>query len=97
VSRLNQQLIDLSYQVDELKADLFRSQEQFEAIDDQAEEAKIRAMVSETPDQAKFSHEMQVARDRLATVIAEIKSEIETLKTKQDELLEKLFEENTEN
>ena len=91
------QLIDLSYQVDELKADLFRSQEQFEAIDDQAEEAKIRAMVSETPDQAKFSHEMQVARDRLATVIAEIKSEIETLKTKQDELLEKLFEENTEN
>ncbi|HQZ15207.1 MAG TPA: hypothetical protein PLT55_05130 [Acidimicrobiia bacterium] len=97
MSRLNQQLIDLSYQVDELKADLFRSQEQFEAIDDQAEEAKIRAMVSETPDQAKFSHEMQVARDRLATVIAEIKSEIETLKTKQDELLEKLFEENTEN
>ena len=57
MSRLNQQLIDLSYQVDELKADLFRSQEQFEAIDDQAEEAK----------------------------------------TKQDELLEKLFEENTEN
>ena len=97
MSRLNQQLIDLSYQVDELKADLFRSQEQFEAIDDQAEEAKIRAMVSETPDQAKFSHEMQVARDRLATVIAEIKSEIETLKTKQDELLEKLFEEKTEN
>lgn len=96
MSRINQQLIDLTYQIDALKQDLSRSKEQLDAIEDQAEDAKIRAIVSETPDQAKHSHEMEVARDRLARVISKINEDIELLKIKQDELLEKLFAENSE-
>ncbi len=94
VSRINQQLIDLNYQIDVLKADLFQSKEQFESMDELAQDAKIRAMVSETPDQANYSHDLAATRDRLAKVIASINEEIRILKLKQDELLEKLFEES---
>ena len=62
MSRIDQQLIDLSYQIEVLKSDRSRSREQFESIEEQAEDAKIRSIVSESPDQAKFSHDMDVAR-----------------------------------
>ena len=97
MTRTKQQLIDISHQIDVLKVDLMRSSEQLMAIDEMAEDANIRAIVSETPDQANSAHEMLLAKERLSSVIASMKMEIETLVDKRDVLLEKLFEETQEN
>lgn len=95
MSRTKQQLIDVAHQIDVLRADLLQTQEQFVSLEEMAEDANIRAIVSETPDQAHSAHEMLVAKQRLENVIASMESELQTLLTKRDELLEKLFEETT--
>lgn len=97
MSRIEQQLIDIGYQIDNLKSDLARSVEQFESIDEMAQDANLRAIVSETPDQAKSAHEMMAAREKLEAVINSMKFEITQLIDKRDILLEKLFEESKEN
>lgn len=92
--RIEQQLIDIGFQIDNLKADLVRSREQFDSLDDMAQDANLRAIVSETPDQAKSAHELLVAKERLETVIKSMEQEIGLLRQKRDLLLEKLFEES---
>lgn len=94
--RIEQQLIDIGFQIDNLKADLVRSREQFESIDDMAQDANLRAIVSETPDQAKSAHEMLVAKERLEAVIKSMEQEVGELLEKRDLLLEKLFEESSD-
>lgn len=93
MSRTKQQLVDLTFQLDNLRADLNQTRDQFAAIDEMAEDASIRAIVSETPGQSNEAHDMFVAKERLEIVMATIQSEIDALLAKQDELLEKLFEE----
>lgn len=93
MSRTKQQLVDISFQLDALRADLEQTRDQFHAIDDMAEDANIRAIVSETPSQSNEAHDMFVAKERLEIVMQSIQSEIDALIIKQDELLEKLFEE----
>ena len=96
MSRIKQQLIDISYQIDELKSDLVQSREQLNAIEDMAEDANLRAIVSETPDQAKTAHEMNVAKERLQDVITSMGQDIDALLAKRDALLEKYFEETND-
>lgn len=93
MSRTKQQLVDLAFQLENLRVDLAQTRDQCEAIDEMAEDANIRAIVSETPGQSNEAHEMFVAKQRLETAIASLQNEIGALVAKQDELLEKLFEE----
>ncbi|HMS24455.1 MAG TPA: hypothetical protein PKB15_01995 [Acidimicrobiia bacterium] len=94
MSRTTRQLVDLGHQIDALRNDLQQSNEQFVALEEMAEDAHIRAIVSETPSESYSAHEMQVAKERLETVICSMKNELDQLLTKRDELLEKLFEES---
>lgn len=93
MSRINQALVDIGYQIENLKNDLIQTKEQYDSIEEQAQDAKLRSIVSEIPQQAEYAHEMEVAKQRLSKVIDQINREIQDLRNKQDELLEKLFEE----
>jgi uncharacterized protein YdcH (DUF465 family) len=92
MSRIEQQLVDISHQIEVLTKDLSQSREQYSAIDEMTEEARIRAIVSENPSADHDAHEMERARQRLEDVISTMEKEILALKTKQDELLEILYE-----
>ncbi len=96
MSRTTQQLIDIGYQISDLEKDLAQSQEQYEAMDDMAEDAHIRALVSESPMQDQNAHEMLVAKERLHSVIESMTREIALLKVKQEQLVEKLYEESSD-
>lgn len=95
MSRIEQQLVDLSHQLHVLQTDLTQTQEQYSALDEMAEEANIRALVSETPGSDTDAHDMNTARERLSCVITSMKNDIASLKKKQDELLERLYEVNS--
>ncbi len=94
MSRTTRQLVDLGHQIDALRNDLQQSNDQFVALEEMAEDARIRAMISETPAESISAHEMQAAKERLEGVIRSMNNELDQLLIKRDELLEKLFEES---
>jgi hypothetical protein len=93
MSRIEQQLIDLSHQLENLRVDIAQSREQLISLEEMADDAHLRAIVSETADENQNARDMLAAKQRLEKVVTSMEGEIQSLIDKRDELLEKLYEE----
>ena len=79
----------------QLRAELSVVDEQLAFLADAADDARLRAMVSETPMADKEHREAQKHADAMTRHRAQLVSQIGELEKAQDELLERLFAEQS--
>ena len=77
----------------QLRAELNVVDEQLASLSDAADDARLRAMVSETPMADREHRDAQKHADAMSRHRAELISELAELQRSQDELLERLFAE----
>ena len=76
-----------------LRAELNVVEEQLASLSDAADDARLRAMVSETPMADREHRDAQKHADAMSRHRAELIAEIAELQRSQNELLERLFAE----
>jgi hypothetical protein len=91
---LERKLIELSERLKQLRAELVVTDEQFSHFADAADDARLRALVSETPLADRDHHEAQRHFDAMSRHRAEVQSTIDQLERRQDELLDRLMAEH---
>jgi hypothetical protein len=90
---LERRLADVAERLKQLRAELTVAAEQLSSLEDDAAEARLRALVSETPLAEREHHEAQRHADAMLRHRAEVQSAIEQLERRQDELLDRLVAE----
>jgi uncharacterized protein (DUF342 family) len=90
---LERRLADVAERLKQLRAELTVAAEQLSSLEDDAAEARLRALVSETPLAEREHHEAQRHADAMLRHRAEVQSSIEQLERRQDELLDRLVAE----
>jgi phosphoserine phosphatase len=80
----------------QLRAELGVVDEQLAFLADAADDARLRAMVSETPMADREHREAQKHADAMGRHRAQLVTQIAEVEHAQDELLERLFAEQTE-
>lgn len=85
-SILQRRLVDVSDRLKRMRAELAVTEEQLSFLEDEAEDARMRALVAETPltdaearDARRHADALARHRDGLATSIAELQREQDTL------------------
>jgi len=89
-SHVERRLSEVSTRLKALRDELAVSDEQLAHLADTAEDARLRALVSETPIAEREFHEAQRHADAMARHRAELIAAIERLEATQDELLDRL-------
>lgn len=89
-SHVERRLSEVSTRLKALRDELAVSDEQLAHLADTAEDARLRALVSETPVAEREFHEAQRHADAMARHRAELVAAIERLEATQDELLDRL-------
>ena len=79
----------------QLRAELGVVDEQLASLADAADDARLRAMVSETPMADREHRDAQKHADAMSRHRAELVAQIAELQRSQDELLERLFMEQS--
>lgn len=92
-SMLERKLVEVSERLKQLRAQLVVTDEQFSHFADAADDARLRALVSETPLADREHHEAQRHFDAMGRHRAEVQSTIDQLERRQDELLDRLMAE----
>jgi hypothetical protein len=92
-SMLERKLVEVGERLKQLRAELVVTDEQFSHFADAADDARLRALVSETPLADRDHHEAQRHADAMGRHRAEVQSTIEQLERRQDELLDRLMAE----
>jgi len=87
---LERKLIEVGERLKQLRAELVITDEQMVQFVDEADDARLRALVSETPLADRDHHEAQRHADAMSRHRAEVLSTIEQLERRQDELLDRL-------
>ncbi len=87
---LERRLGDVAARLRELRAELQVSDEQFLQLESEADEARLRALVSETPLAGREHREAQRHADALAQHRAKVRSQITELERAQDDLLDRM-------
>ena len=87
---VERKLVELSERLKELRAELVLTDEQLLHFADAADDARLRALVSETPLADRDHHEAQRHADAMSRHRAEVQSTIDQLERRQDELLDRL-------
>ncbi|MEA3021141.1 MAG: hypothetical protein QOI47_2665 [Actinomycetota bacterium] len=90
---LERRLADVAERLKQLRAELTVTAEQLSSLEDDAAEARLRALVSETPLAEREHHEAQRHADAMLRHRAEVQSSIEQLERRQDDLLDRLVAE----
>ena len=90
---LERRLADVAERLKQLRAELTVTAEQLSSMEDDSAEARLRALVSETPLAEREHHEAQRHADAMLRHRAEVQSSIEQLERRQDELLDRLVAE----
>ncbi|MEY2463831.1 MAG: hypothetical protein QOH64_1969 [Acidimicrobiaceae bacterium] len=90
---LERRLADVAERLKQLRAELTVTAEQLTSLEDDAADARLRALVSETPLAEREHHEAQRHADAMLRHRAEVQSSIEQLERRQDELLDRLVAE----
>ena len=90
-SMVERKLVELSERLKELRADLAVTDEQFLHFVEAADEARLRALVSETPLADREHQEAQRHADAMGRHRAEVQTTIDQLERRQDELLDQLM------
>lgn len=89
-SLVERRLTDVGDRLKRLRVDLGIADEQLAQLADEAEDARIRALVSETPLAEREHREARTHADAMARHRAAVVSEIESLERTQDDLLDRL-------
>ncbi len=76
-----------------LRAELQVADEQLASLADAADDARLRAMISETPMADREHREAQKHADAMARHRADLIAQVRELERSQDELLDRLFAE----
>lgn len=87
---VERRLIELSDRLKRVRADLRVSEEQLDQLDHEADDARLRALVSETPLAEREHREARRHADALRRHADELRRTIAELERKQDELLDQL-------
>src|SRR3954471_2017142 len=93
-SLVERKLVEVSERLKELRAELLVTDEQLTHFADAADDARLRALVSETPLADRDHHEAQRHADAMSRHRAEVQSTIDQLERRQDELLDRLMAEH---
>ncbi len=89
-SILERRLIDVSGRAKRLRAELEVADEQLAFLSDEADEARLRSLVAETPLSDSVAREAQRHADAHANYRASLARSISELESEQDVLLERL-------
>lgn len=92
-SRLEQRLTEVAEQMKSLRAELAIADEQLAHFADEADDARLRALVSETPLAEREHREAAAHAEAMRRHRAEVLRTIEQLERTQDELLDRLVAE----
>jgi uncharacterized protein (DUF3084 family) len=92
-SLLERKLADVGDRLRALRDELGVIEEQLQHLAGEADEARLRALVSETPLAEREHREAQRHADAMAKRRAEVVASVQRLETQQDELLDRLFSE----
>jgi hypothetical protein len=87
---LERKLIEVGERLKQLRAELNVTDEQMLHFAEVADDARLRALVSETPLADRDHHEAQRHADAMGKHRAEVLSTIDQLERRQDELLDRL-------
>jgi hypothetical protein len=89
-SLVERRLLGVSTRLKELRADLQVADEQLAHFDDIADDARIRAMVSETPLSDQDHREAERHAETMRRHREDLRADIAKLEATQDELLDQL-------
>jgi chromosome segregation ATPase len=89
-SLLERRLIEVADRLRELRHELHVTDEQLAELAEQADDARLRALVSETPLAGQEHREAQRHSDAMAHHLDDVRAEIARLEATQDELLDRL-------
>ena len=89
-SLLERRLTEVADRLRELRQELVVSDEQLLHLAEQADEARLRALVSETPVAEQEHREAQRHAEAMSRHRADVQSEIDRLERSQDDLLDRL-------
>lgn len=87
---IERRLRGLTQSVQRARQELSILDEQIEQVSEEAEDARIRAMVAETPIAAHDSFHAQRSADTLIKARASVAARIEAMRVEQDRLLDEL-------
>lgn len=91
-SLVERRLSEVAEQLKSLRRDLALADEQLEHFVDEADDARLRALVSETPLAQQEHRSTQKHADAMRRHRQEVAGEIEALEKAQDDLLDRLLE-----
>jgi len=91
-SLVERRLTEVGEQLKSLRRELAVADEQLAHFADEADDARLRALVSETPIAQQEHREAQKHADAMRAHRAQVQSDIEKLERTQDELLDRLLE-----
>jgi hypothetical protein len=90
---VERKLLEVGERLKQLRAELLVTDEQLLHFADVADDARLRALVSETPLADRDHHDAQRHADAMSKHRAEVQSTIDQLERRQDELLDRLMAE----
>src|SRR3954447_25294284 len=93
-SLIERRLFEVAERMRALRDELRVADEQLAALADAADDARLRALVSETPLAGREHTEAQRHADAMARHRADVVAAIEKLEIRQDELLDRLLAES---
>lgn len=88
--RIERQLVDLAERLSELRSEERICAEQLAQVAAEADDARIRAMVSDSPADRHVHRGAQRAADTLSRRYDKVRSKIADLEARQDELLDEM-------
>ena len=93
-NHLERRLTDIGLRVRALREEARIGEEQLAQVSDEAEEARLRALVSETPLAERERREAQGHADTMLRELTGVRAELARLEAQQDELLDRLVAES---
>ncbi len=90
-NRVERRLSDVADRLKRLRADLEVAEEQFLHFEELAEDARLRALVSETPAAERQHRDAARQAETMARHRAQLREEIRSLEEQQDDLLDRFY------
>jgi hypothetical protein len=87
---IERRLLDLSERIKQSNTEIAVAQEQLIFLDEEAEDARLRAIVAETPLEVATANEAQRHADALRRQLDVLHRTLRALRVEQDELLDRL-------
>jgi chromosome segregation ATPase len=94
-SKVERRLTEVADRLRQLREELRVADDQLAQLVEEADDARLRALVSETPLADREHHEAQRHADAMAKHRAEVAESIARLEQTQDDLLDRLVAEST--